>query len=252
MKRVLVIGVGAGDPDQITLQAVDALNRADVFFVFDKGSQKEDLVRIRKQICERFVKNRSYRLLAVPSPPRDASMPSYKAGVSAWHEERAEVVKSLIRDEIADGGCGAFLVWGDPSLYDSTLRILHQVAADSSIQFDYDVIPGISSIQALAARHRIALNAIGEPVLITTGRKLAEGFPDDADSVVVLLDAGSGLESIAREDAEIFWGAYLGTEDEILISGRVCDVIDQIMRSRRERKAEKGWIMDTYLLRRGN
>jgi precorrin-6A synthase len=250
MKRVLVIGIGAGDPDQVTMQAIEALNRAEVVFIFDKGVQKDELLRIRREICERYIKDHAYKLVRVPSPPRDQGAPSYKTGVSAWHADKAEIVRSLIRNEIAEDGCGAFLVWGDPSLYDSTLRILQQVARDGSVEFDYEVIPGVSSIHALAARHKISLNSIGGSVIITTGRRLAESFPDSADSVVVMLDAGVGLEVAAREDVEIFWGAYLGTEDEILVSGRAGDVFEEIRLIRQKCKAEKGWIMDTYLLRR--
>ena len=69
----------------------------------------------------------------------------------------------MIREELADGQHGAFLVWGDPSLYDSTLRIVDQVAAMKTVAFELDVIPGITSVQALAARHKIALNRIGGP-----------------------------------------------------------------------------------------
>ncbi|HEY8247021.1 MAG TPA: precorrin-6A synthase (deacetylating) [Hyphomicrobium sp.] len=250
MKRVLVIGIGAGGADLLTVQAIDALNEADVIFTFDKGAEKGDLVQLRREVCERYRRGKPYSLVEVPSPPRDASAPSYKSGVAAWHKERAENVSALIRDAVPAEGCGAFLVWGDPAFYDSTLRILEAIATEGAEPFEYEVIPGISSIQLLAARHRIPLNAIGEPVLLTTGRKIAEAFPQEQDSVVVLLENGGGLESLAGHDVEIFWGAYLGTKDEVLIAGRVADVLEDILRVRRARRAEKGWIMDTYLLRR--
>jgi precorrin-6A synthase len=249
MKRILVIGIGAGNPDHVTVEAINALNAADVVFVLDKGEEKADLTRLRKEICARYVKDRPLRLIEVASPARAAPTPSYAESVEDWHAAKAEIFASLIRDELRDGECGAFLVWGDPSLYDSTLRILEQVAAAGT--FDYEVIPGVSSLHALAARHRIALNTIGGAVLITTGRNLAEsGLPIAPDTVVVLLDGGPGLDAIAEEEAHIYWGAYLGTRDEILISGPIRDVIDEIRSRRREAKTKKGWIMDTYLLRR--
>ena len=249
MKKILVIGIGAGNPEHITVEAINALNRADAIFVLDKGPQKDDLTRLRKEICERYLKDRTPRIIEAKSPPRDATAP-YKEGVDAWHADKAAIFKSLIDEELADGECGAFLVWGDPSLYDSTLRILDRVAADGGTEFTYEVIPGISSIHVLAARHRIALNAIGEPVLITTGRKLAEAGSAADHDTLVMLDGGAGFDAVAHEDVEIFWGAYLGTADEVLVSGRLPDVIDDIRRIRREGKARKGWIMDTYLLRR--
>ena len=155
--------------------------------------------------------------------------------------------RALIRRELGDGQSGAFLVWGDPAIYDSTIRILQQILARGETLFDYDVIPGISSAQVLAAAHKIPLNRIGEPVQLTTGRRVASGF--DVDSVV-LLDPGSGLRALRDQDAEIYWGAYLGTPDEVLISGKLKDVTDEILRVREKLRREKGWIMDTYLLRR--
>lgn len=41
MKQLLIIGIGAGDPEYLTVQAINAMNRADVFFLMDKGASKE-------------------------------------------------------------------------------------------------------------------------------------------------------------------------------------------------------------------
>jgi len=163
---------------------------------------------------------------------------------------RAAVYERLIRDELGDDECGAFLVWGDPSLYDSTLRIIDQVLARGAVAFEYEVIPGISSVQALAARHRITLNRVGKSVHVTTGRKLSEGLPDDIDDVVVMLDGEFAFRNVRDAAIDIYWGAYLGTEDEILVSGKLADRMDDIERLRSEAKRRKGWIMDTYLLRK--
>lgn len=249
MKQVLVIGIGAGNPEYVTVEAINALNSVDVVFLLDKGERKADLSHLRKEVCERYIKERSPRFVEVPSPERAATS-SYRQDVADWHAAKAEIFSHLIRNELKDGERGAFLVWGDPSLYDSSLRILEQVTVADPQLFQYEVIPSISSLHALAARHKIALNAIGESVLITTGRKLAEGGMPDVDAIVVLLDGGPGLDAIAGADGLIYWGAYLGTPDEILISGEIRDVIDEIRRVRAERRAQKGWIMDTYLLRR--
>src|SRR5205823_3334371 len=43
VRKIHVIGIGAGDPEQLTLQAVRALRSTDVFFVLDKGEVKSDL-----------------------------------------------------------------------------------------------------------------------------------------------------------------------------------------------------------------
>ena len=250
MRKVFVIGIGAGNPDYITVQAINALNEVDVFFVMDKGREKEDLVRLRKEICKRYIKNKSYRTIEVSDPQRDRTASPYESGVKAWHEQRAAIYERLIGQELGEDERGAFLVWGDPSLYDSTLRIIDRIIARGTVAFEYEVVPGISSIQALAARHKIALNRIGQPVHITTGRKISRRLPDDSDDVVVMLDAECSFKNISDPEIDIYWGAYIGTEDEILVSGNLKARMHEIERIRSEAKGKKGWIMDTYLLRR--
>ncbi|HET6951255.1 MAG TPA: precorrin-6A synthase (deacetylating) [Acidimicrobiales bacterium] len=251
MRRVLVVGIGAGDPEHLTVQAVRALNAADVFFVMDKGDDKDDLAALRREICDRYVEDRSYRVVETPDPPRDLRGPSYAAGVRSWHDTRADIYERLLRDELADGQAGAFLVWGDPALYDSTLRILDQVAARGAVAFAVEVVPGISSVQALAAAHRVALHGIGRPVHVTTGRRLAdEGWPAGVDDVVVMLDGRCAFATVEPAGVTIFWGAYLGTPDQILLSGPLADVAGEIERVRAEARGRKGWMFDTYLLRR--
>jgi precorrin-6A synthase len=248
MRRLSIIGIGAGDPDHITLKAIKALATVDVVFLIDKGADKADLAKQRRELCESHIK-KPYRTVEAPDPARDRAPACYETAVAAWHGKRAAIYEAMIREELADGQHGAFLVWGDPSLYDSTLRILDSVAAMRSVAFELDVIPGITSVQALAARHRITLNRIGGPVHITTGRLLADkGMP--CDDVVVMLDGGNAFKTVKGENVDIHWGAYVGTPDEVLISGRLADRSAEIERLRSEARARHGWIMDTYLLRK--
>jgi precorrin-6A synthase len=248
---MLLIGIGAGDPQYVTQQAVRALNEVDVFFVMEKGEEKDDLVALRREVCERFIEDESYRIVAVRDPERDRTAAAYASAVDDWRRERARIWERLICDELDECGVGAILVWGDPSLYDSTLTIIDSILAAGRVRFDVEVIPGISAVAALCARHAIALNRVGEAVHITTGRRLArEGLPANAPDVVVMLDARCAFAALRDEDLDIYWGAYLGTPDEILVAGAVDDVADEIARVRAAARERKGWIMDTYLLRR--
>jgi precorrin-6A synthase len=242
-RRIHVIGIGAGDPDYLTVQAIAALNDTQVFFAMDKGETKSDLLSMRRAICARFIREPGYRFVELPDPPRAADA-DYRRAVSDWHTARARMWASAIADELGPDDAGAFLAWGDPSLYDSTLRILDAVAAE--VDIDYDVVPGITAVQALTARHRIPLNDVGEPVLITTGRRLREhGL---SGSAVVMLDADCSFQ-VCPADTSIWWGAYLGTADELLVAGTVGEVGARIQALRADARARHGWIMDTYLLR---
>ncbi|MGV9507599.1 precorrin-6A synthase (deacetylating) [Streptomyces tendae] len=252
MRTIHVIGIGAGDPEQLTLQAVRALRGTDVFFVLDKGEAKADLVRLRRDMLEAHVPAGTYRVVEARDPDRDRSAggAAYSPAVGDWRSARAGIYERLIAEELGADETGAFLVWGDPALYDSTLGILEEILERGAVAFEYDVVPGISSVSSLVARHRTGLNRVARPVQITTGRRLAEGFPEDADDVVVMLDAHQTFRRYADQDIDIYWGAYLGTPDEILDSGPIAEAAPRIERLRAEARERKGWIMDTYLLRR--
>ncbi|MBA1200308.1 precorrin-6A synthase (deacetylating) [Pseudomonas capeferrum] len=247
MKQVLLIGIGPGDPRQVTYEAVEAMRRVSVFFLLDKGQAKDELVQLRKAMLERYLEAGSYRLVQVEDPYRDGQAADYVDAVRDWHERRATLYARLLRDELGPAQVGAFLLWGEPGLYDSTLRILERVR-QQGVSLQLEVIPGISSVQALAARHRIPLNRVGEPLTVLPGRRLAE--QGRIDNLVVMLDGQCAFTELTDPDLLIYWGAYLGTVDEILIAGPLHAVREQILQAREEGRRRKGWIMDTYLLRR--
>ena len=250
MRQVSIIGIGAGDPDYVTVAAIKAMNRADVFFVVDKGQDAEDLMRLRYEILHRHVEHDRYRIVEITDAARDLTGPAYEQAVGSWREQRVASWARLLRTELGDDQTGAFLAWGDPALYDGTLRVLHDIRTRGLCEFDIDVIPGISAMQALAARHQIPLNQVGRSVLVTTGRKLAEGWPHGVEDVVVMLDTHCAFEEVEDHGTTIYWGAYLGTPDEILISGTIAECGEEIARVRTAARARKGWMFDTYLLRR--
>ena len=248
-RTLLVIGIGAGDPRHMTVAAIEALNSADVVLIPHKGPQKDDLAELRRAICRRFLTNPATRLVGFDLPVRDAAAP-YRAAVDRWHDDIAACWQTVIGREAAPGARIALLVWGDPSLYDSTLRIVARLVA-GGMGLETVVVPGITAIQALTAAHGIAFNTIGGAVVITTGRRLrAEGFPPAADTAVVMLDAGMAFEGLDPDGFDIWWGAYLGTGDEILIAGPLGAVTERIRTARAAARAAKGWIMDTCLIRR--
>lgn len=250
MRTILVIGIGAGHPDYLTVQAMKAMRRADVFFIPDKGEEKAGLNAIRLGMLQQVVTEPTYRLVGftIPSRRRVAQTAEYRGSIEEWREALDQAYRKLFA-ELAEGGVGAFLVWGDPSLYDGTVRILKDMQ-QAGERFAIEVIPGISAPQALAAQHQVPLNGVGEAVTITTGRRVTGGEADGLSSAVVMLDSTEAFRRFDGEDMEMFWGAYLGTPDEMLVAGMVGEVADEIAAKRSAAQARHGWIMDTYLIRR--
>jgi precorrin-6A synthase len=249
MRTVLIIGIGAGDPEYLTVQAIKALNRVDTFFVVDKGERKDELARLRSEICERYIE-RPYRTVSIHDPERDRTAIDYSSAVAEWRQKRLEAYESALERDLEEDGVGGFLVWGDPSLYDGTMSIMEEIAARGPMELQYEVIPGISSVQALAARHKVPLNRVGESIHITTGRRLSQDLRSAPDNVVVMLDGQQAFSQVDGRDLEIYWGANLGTDDEVLLSGLLDDVAGEIQAVRAGARSRIGWIMDTYLLRK--
>ncbi|PRY63388.1 precorrin-6A synthase (deacetylating) [Knoellia remsis] len=250
-RQVRVIGIGTGSPAHVTGQAVEAMRECDVFLVADKGEVKDELVAVRRAICEELLDEGSFRIVEVPDPERgpdaERDKAAYRSGVDAWHAARADRYAEII-EALPEGETVGFLVWGDPAFYDSTIRIVDAIR--TRIPLDVRVVAGISAIQVLAAEHRIVLNGIGQPVHVTTGRRLLDEWSPQLGTVVVMLDGHLTCRELVSRDPGIVihWGAYLGLPQQVLRSGRLADVIDEIARLRAGLREEHGWVMDTYAL----
>lgn len=243
MFDLTLIGIGTGNPDHLTLQAIKAINAADLILIPRKGEGKADLAELRLAICRDVLTNPATRIVEFDLPVRDESIADYKARVEDWHDRIAEVWQAKIGGALRV----ALLVWGDPSLYDSTLRIAARLGPEL-----VTVVPGVTSIHALTAAHGIALNEIGAPFVVTTGRRLRdEGFPVGVDTAVVMLDGECSFQAIDPAGVSIWWGAYVGMAEEVILSGSLSEVGARIVSLRAAERARHGWIMDIYLLRRG-
>jgi precorrin-6A synthase len=242
-----LIGIGCGNPEQLTLAAVSAINAANLILIPRKGEEKSDLAELRREICARVLTNPSTRLVEFDLPVRDAARADYRDGVDDWHDAVAAVWSREINAHIAAGSRVAFLIWGDPSLYDSSLRIARRLQPLPEIE----VVPGVTAIQALCAAHAVPLNEIGAPFLVTTGRQLREnGWPAGVRTIAVMLDGGTAFQSLDPSGLHIWWGAYLGMPHQIIFAGRLAETAAKIAAARAEARQRHGWIMDCYILKR--
>ncbi|MDO6586146.1 precorrin-6A synthase (deacetylating) [Salipiger sp. 1_MG-2023] len=236
-----LIGIGTGSPAHVTGEGMQALRDAAVILVPHKGAGKDDLAALRHDILR--ASGTQAQVIGFDYPLRDPALP-YRERVAHWHDEIARRWQGALAKAKRSGPV-ALLVWGDPSLYDSTLRIARRLAPVPRLR----VVPGITAIQALTAAHALTLNTVNGLVTITTGRRLRDhGWPDGAETLVVMLDGDCAFQTLPPE-THIWWGAFLGMPKQILDHGRIGDVAQRIIKARAEARARHGWIMDTYLLR---
>lgn len=235
--RIRVLGVGMG-PQHVTPEVSAALRSCDYVLAVEKR-EDDGLLAARRAVAA----DHGVEVVAVPDPARDRADPvDYAKAVEDWHEARVAAYEKVLHER---GGTAAFLVWGDPSLYDSTIRVVDRLA--ERMPLDHDVLPGISAPQLLAARHRIVLHPVGRPVHITTGRRLREDLAAGQTNLCVMLTGTLDLTGL--DDWSIWWGANLGTDSEELVAGRVADALPTIEAARDRARTAAGWVMDVYLLR---
>ncbi|MFO6421593.1 precorrin-6A synthase (deacetylating) [Hylemonella sp. W303a] len=244
-----LIGMGTGNPDHITRQGMAELRRAQLVLVPRKGDDKADLAEVRLALCRELLPPEGTMVANFEMPVREGGQTDYLGAVNRWHDAIAQAWLDAIQQHLPAGGAVALLVWGDPSLYDSSLRIAQRLAL--RMDLSVSLVPGITALQALTAAHAIPLNEINASVLITTGRQLrASGWPACADTVAVLLDGQASFQDLNADGLHIWWGAFLGMPDQLCVSGPLAEVSATIMREREQARARHGWVMDTYLLRR--
>jgi precorrin-6A synthase len=248
--KVRILGVGMG-PQHVTPEVAEAIRTADYVVAAEKAAD-DRLLALRREIVRAHPgPNGPVEIVTVRDPQRDRSealtTEGYRSAVTDWHDARAAEYAALLQRR---GGTAAFLTWGDPSLYDSTIRIVEKVR-DLGVDLEYDVLPGISAPQLLAARHRIVLHAVGRPVHVTTGRRLQEAGAAGLDNIVAMLNPPpERLDFTGLGDWTMWWGANLGATGERVVTGRVGDVLPAIADARAAAEARDGWVMDVFLVRK--
>lgn len=243
MLDLWLIGIGTGNPAHVTLEAQAALRDAALVMVPRKGPGKSDLAELRHAIL--IQSGSTAPVVEFDMPVRDEVLP-YGERVARWHDEIAAIWAETLRVAQPEGPV-ALLVWGDPGLYDSTLRIADRLSPRPRLR----VVPGITSLQALTAAHAIPFNTINGPVIVTTGRRLRDaGWPEGAETTVVMLDGLCSFQALPPEGFHIWWGGFLGMPEQVLESGPLAEAGPRIVAARAEARDRHGWIMDTYLLRR--
>ncbi|WP_171174669.1 precorrin-6A synthase (deacetylating) [Ruegeria sp. HKCCD8929] len=247
MYELNLIGIGTGNPDHVTFQGAQAIRAADLILIPRKGENKADLAGLREEIIAQVTETTPQ--IAYFDIPKRRAEDGYLRGVDEWHDSIALRWQEAIAAH-SQAKQVALLIWGDPSLYDSSLRIASRLEPQPKTK----VVPGITALQALTAAHAIPINEIGAPYLVTTGRRIRdEGCPAGVEKLAVMLDGECSFQSLQMDDYDIWWGAYVGMKEEILIHGPLADVAQRILDTRAQARADHGWIMDIYLLKkRGN
>ena len=203
--RLIGVGVGPGDPDQVTVQAVRVLTDADVVVVpvGDTGETGRAERTVRAHV-ERAIERLVFQLGA-----ENMRGPS-------WDSAGARVAELLRRFPTV-----AFATIGDPNIY-STFSYLAQTVRELLPDVEIATVPGITAMQYLAAKTNTSLVEGVEPLTLlplTAGLDRLRDALQAGGTVVaykggrMLPDVLRVLEETGRLDGAVF-GASLGLPEE--------------------------------------
>ena len=213
--RLVGIGVGPGDPELVTLKAVRELSQADVVLVpatEESAGGPGRAETIVQQVCP------TARIVRVPFSMADRSGVSSRRK-QAWLDSAEAAVRAF-----TDGARGVVLATiGDPSVF-STFSYLADHVRERVPGVVVDLVPGITAMQALAARSGTPLVEGTETLALvpaTAGLDTVSAIADSVDTIVIY-KGGRRLPEVVdllrRRGRQAVLGVQLGMEDEQLLT----------------------------------
>ena len=192
------VGVGPGDPELLTLKARRVLLSADVIAC----PSKNGLPGTAYQIAERAVPEISEKRKLLLAFPMVKKVPA------RTHDESAE----KIINELEQGNTIAFVTLGDPGFYSSCAYLYERIR-----EYSIEVIPGIPSFCAAAAKLAIPI-AIGEESVLISSE---ENYDPSFQGTAIVMKAGRGLDRIKPGLAgkNVFLVENCGMPDEKIYAG---------------------------------
>jgi len=174
--RLYGVGVGPGDPELITLKAARVLAGVPVIFVPKKANESDSLA---EAIISDVVHQSKPEIVGLVFP-----MTRDKALLAKYWRQAAET----FWQHLSDGKDCAFVNLGDPLIYGTFIHVLDTLEKVHP-EVDVEVIPGVSSVNAAAARGIVPLAIDDERVAIissTGDKKLIRQVLESFDTVVFM------------------------------------------------------------------
>ena len=202
--KLYAVGVGPGDPELLTLRAVKTIKNADCIACPEKDGDPGLAYRIAEQAVPEISKKEIILL----------NFPMRKEELEDAHNAAAEVLIS----QLSKGKDIAFLTLGDPELYSTFYYVAGLVGARG---YEIEIISGITSFSAAAAKLRLPICLGDEPVTITSGEYT------NCNGTLIILKAGKKLKEFKTKIEADGKKAYM-VENYGLPDEKIYDNLDSI------------------------
>lgn len=218
--KLYCVGCGPGDPDLLTLKAINIIKNAEVIYT---PTARENKPSVALSIVEKFLtKKTEIRQLVFPM------VKDYEKLREHWKTNAKEIA-----DAVRNGKKAAYLTVGDPSLY-STWIYIHKEMCKNYRDIEIEIVPGITSIFSFSAEIKTPIGEGEEiigiiPACYNLDRlKIAA---ECCDTLVFLKDGRYFnnvidilMKSSFPEDSDVFIAEDVSTDNETLQKRKLVDV----------------------------
>ena len=175
--QLYLVSVGNGDPDNITLRAINTIKASDMIFC---GKRMQD--KFPDLLNGKEIHDPGFGVAATLGREREdyktfSRQPDHKKGMETYHR----VVKT-VRDGVKQGKTISVLTSGDPSIYGPSIWYM-DVFAD----LNPEIVPGVSCFNAAnaALRKGVTYGQAAHSVILTAtfGREDEYDGPDNIESL---------------------------------------------------------------------
>ena len=208
MSKLYGVGVGPGDPDLMTVKALNAIKKSKVICFAGKSEDTSIAFNIAKKAMPEINKKKKVCI--------DCPMTKNQYVLEESHSKISAQIKELLKE-----GDVALLTLGDPGIYATYSYIAQRLRADD---IKVVTIPGITSFSAAAAKLGIPLTLADEELhVIPSSYSFEEAF--SLKGTLVLMKSGKSYESLVsyiRENkphCDVYMVENCGMENERLFVG---------------------------------
>ncbi|HYY71645.1 MAG TPA: precorrin-2 C(20)-methyltransferase [Nitrososphaeraceae archaeon] len=218
--KLFCVGCGPGDPELLTIRALNLIKEADVIFV---PTSKLNKPSIALSIVEKHLKKTTETInLVFPMIKDRDSLKEY------WKKNAFEIAQ-----KVRSGKKTVYLTVGDPALYSTWIYIHRELKRDYQ-DIEIEIIPGITSIFAFAAEAKISLVEGDENLSIVPAcydLNKVKNTVKSSDTIVFLKD-GRYFDNVIEmlsdtgfsDDSKIAIAQDVSTEENILEIKRLKDM----------------------------
>ncbi len=218
--KLFCVGCGPGDPELLTVRAVNLIKNAEVIFA---PTAREGKPSIALSVVEQYI-YRPTKTVSLVFP-----MVKDRESLRDYWKRNADEIAGAVRS----GKKVVYLTVGDPALY-STWIYIHRELKKSYGDIEVEIVPGVASMFAIAARAKISLAEGDETVAVVPACYNMERVKETAnacDTVIFLKDGryfDSVIEMLAQagfpDNANIAIAQDVSEEGEILEMKRLSEL----------------------------